>query len=243
MLASCKSRRISDKRIEPLPQRVIVKNNKNAGFQAHSIKAALQIIYKGKDNMPNINGSMRMVKDSIIWLNFSKLGFPVAKIRITPEEVRFYEKIGKTYFVGNFDLISSWLGTDFNFDMVQNMFLGETLLDLESQKYKVNVVDGKYELVSKKRNYIFDIRYWIDPEHFKVMKEEVVHPERKELLTILYKGFDKIDESLFPNGFLISVKGEKAMTTIDVTYRNKQFDVPLKFPFDIPSGYRNIELE
>jgi hypothetical protein len=32
-------------------------------------------------------------------------------------------------------------------------------------------------------------------------------------------------------------------TIIDVNYKNVQFDFPLKFPFEIPAGYRNIELE
>jgi len=242
-LASCKSRKISNKSIESLPQRVIVKKNHLAAFEGKSVKATIQIKYKGKDNLPNMNGSLRIVKDSVIWLNISKLGFPLAKLMITPNEVRFYEKVGKTYFVGNFELISSWLGTDFDFDMVQNLLLGEALFDLESQKYRINVVDRKYELVSKKRNYIFDIRYWIDPDHFKVMKEDIIYPEKQQNLTILYKDFDKISESLFPKGILITAKTEKTMTTIDVNYKNAQINVPLRFPFDIPAGYRNIELE
>jgi hypothetical protein len=184
-----------------------------------------------------------MVKDSIIWLNFSKLGFPVAKLRLTPEKAEFYEKIGRTSFEGDFKLISQWLGTEFDFLKIQNLFLGETLLNLEKQRYQVSIVDEKYELRPKKRNAIFDILYQIDPSHFKIMKEELKHNEKNQNLTILYKDFNKINQSLFPKGFSITAVDGRQKTVIDVNYKNVQFDVPLKFPFKIPAGYRNIELE
>jgi hypothetical protein len=242
-LASCKSAKVTTKRINDLPGKTIVKRNKEASFDQVSIKASLLIKYKGKEEMPNINGTLRMIKDSIIWLNFSKLGFPVAKLKIMPNEVRFYEKIGKTSFEGDFELISQWLGTDFDFEKIQNLFLGESLLNLEGQKYLVNIIDNNYELRPKKASGIYDILYRIDPNNFKIMKEEVRHFEKNQNLTILYKDFNKINESLFPKGFMITAFADHQTTIIDVSYKNVQFDVPLKFPFEIPAGYRNIELE
>jgi len=242
-LTSCRSRKITDKSVDYLPAKSIVKKNHEARFSRTSVKASMQIKYRGKDELPNINGSLRMIKDSVIWLNFSKLGFPIAKLIITPQDVKFYEKIGKTSFEGDFKLISSWLGTDFDFEKIQNLFLGEALLNLEAQKHQVTIKDGKYELFSKKRNPIFDIKYAIDPIHFKVVKEEITHAEKNQNLSILYRDFNKINESLFPKGFLITAKADDMTTIIDVNYKNVQFDVPLKFPFAIPAGYRNIELE
>ena len=242
-LASCKTSKVSDKSIAYLSSRTIVKNNLNASFNKKTIKASMSIKYKGKEELPTISASLRMVKDSIIWLNFSKLGFPVAKLKITPQEVKFYEKIGKTSFDGDFKLISKWLGTEFDFMKVQNLFLGEAILSLEEDKYQVSVKDSKYELFSKKKNSIFDIKYWIDPVHFKVVKEEISHVDKNQNLTILYKDFHKISESLFPKGFMVRAMTDGMTTTIDINYKNVQFDVPLKFPFAIPAGYRNIELE
>jgi hypothetical protein len=241
--ASCKSAKVSSKSINDLSGRAIVKKNKDASMDQLVIKASLFIKYRGKEDLPNINASLRMVKDSIIWLSFSKLGFPIAKLKVTPKEVMFYEKIGKTYFEGDFELISGWLGTDFDFLKVQNLFLGEALLNLADQKYQVNIVENNYELRPKEKNDIFDILYWIDPYNFKIMKEEVRHAEKNQKLTILYKDFDKINESLFPKGFLITASGDLQTTIIDVSYKNVQFNAPLKFPFKIPSGYRNIEFK
>jgi len=241
--ASCKSTKVSNKSINDLSGKTIVKKNKEASLDQLVIKASMFIKYRGKEDMPNINASLRMIKDSIIWLSFSKLGFPIAKLKVTPDEVMFYEKIGKTYFEGDFELISGWLGTDFDFLKIQNLFIGEALLHLEDQKYQVNIVENYYELLPKKKNDMYDILYWIDPYNFKIMKEEVRAAEKNQKLTILYKDFDKINESLFPKGFLITATGDLQTTIIDVSYKNVQFNAPLKFPFEIPSGYRNIEFK
>jgi len=115
VLFSCKSAKVDDSEISYLPARALVKKNKQASFSRDRIKATMAIKYRGSQELPNISASMRMVKDSIIWINFSKLGFPIAKLRITKKKVEFYEKISKTSFQGNFELISQWLGTDFDF--------------------------------------------------------------------------------------------------------------------------------
>ena len=75
------------------------------------------------------------------------------------------------------------------------------------------------------------------------MKEEITHAEKNQNLSILYKDFNKNNESLFPKGFLITAKADDMTTIIDVNYKNVQFDVPLRFPFTMPTGYRKIELE
>ena len=182
-LFSCKSAKVKEAEVGYMPARTIVKKNKDAAFTAERLRASLAIKYRGSQEMPNINASLRMVKDSIIWINFSKLGFPIAKLRITPREVEFYEKITKTSFRGDFQLISAWLGTEFDFFKVQNLFLGESLLNLTKGKYVASVVQNKYELQPKRRNPMYDIYFWIDPTNYKIVKEELRHPEKDQNLT------------------------------------------------------------
>jgi len=243
LIISCKSAKVDDKKVVNLSSKTIVKKNNDAAFDQTHIRANLSIKYKGNSDFPSLNASMRILKDSVIWLSFSKLGFPVSKIMITPNGVKFYEKISKTSFEGDFELISDWLGTEFDFEKVQNLFFGETLQNLKKDKYQVSIIQNMYELRPKTENPIFDIYFLINPETFKLVKEEIKHAEKEQILTILYKDFNKINESLFPKGFIIRAVDEKRRTVIDVNYKNVLFDTPLSFPFKIPKGYRNIELK
>jgi hypothetical protein len=243
LITSCKSSKITDASIANLSARNIIKNNDDLRFDKINLRANLFVKYDGKAELPNLNASMRMVKDSVIWISFSKLGFPVAKLMITQDSVRFYEKISKTYFDGDFELISQSLGTDFDFTKVQNLFLGETLIDMKLDKYKSTIDSNLYRLNSKNKNAIFEVLFWISPNNFKLKKEEIKHPFKEQILTILYKDFDKIDESLFPKGFIVQVKDKNKKTRIEVNYKNVFFNTNLSFPFAVPNGYKKIELK
>jgi hypothetical protein len=49
--------------------------------------------------------------------------------------VSYYEKIKGTYFEGDFSALSQWLGTDLDYNKIQNM-LGEPLDDLSKGNTK-----------------------------------------------------------------------------------------------------------
>lgn len=243
LITSCKSTRSGTGNIPNLAAKNIIKKNDKVAFDQSTIKASLSVKYKGKSELPSLSGSMRMIKDSVIWFSFSKLGFPVAKLMITSQEVKLYEKVSKTYFEGNYEIISDLLGTDFNFDMVQNVFLGETIFDLKEQKYKSAIWENNYELLPKTENPVLKILILIDPLTFKLHKEKFKYVEKDQNLTILYKDFNKIDESLFPKGFVIKAENAKKRTIIDVNYRNVVFDTAMRFPFQIPNGYKLMKIK
>ena len=243
LITSCKSAKITDSNITNLSAKKIIKKHYKVGFDKESIKANLLIKYKGKANLPKLKASLRMVKDSVIWLSFSKIGFPIAKIMITPERVLFYEKISKTYFDGNFELISESLGADFDFQKIQNLFIGEALMNLKSEKYLVEVQHNLYALKPKISNELFDTSFWINPYNFKLIKEEIQNPNKDQRLTIKYDVFTEVNESLFPTGFEINAVDKKRKTFIDVKYKNVIFDTTMRFPFKIPNSYKKIELK
>jgi hypothetical protein len=59
--------------------------------------------------------------------------------------VSYYEKIKGTYFEGDFSALSQWLGTDLDYNKIQNM-LGEPLDDLSKGKYKESLGEQSYRL-------------------------------------------------------------------------------------------------
>ena len=70
----------------------------------------------------------------------------MAKAMITPTKVSYYEKINNTYFEGDFSMLSNWLGTDLDFNKVQNLFLGKAIDDLTKDKWVSEVVEKMFKL-------------------------------------------------------------------------------------------------
>ncbi len=239
-LYSCKSSKTSDTDIVNLSAKKVIKRNYEARFNKTNIKANLTLKYKGSAGLPNLNASLRMVKDSIIWLSVTKFGIPFAKIIIDKNEVKYYEKLSRTYFIGNFDLISHWLGVDFDFNQIQNLFLGESILNLKEKKYEIQIKENLYALNPKNNPFPFEILFWINPMNFKLEKEELKDPKKEQKLLVTYKGYNEINDHLFPKGFTIHATDKKNRTIVDINYRNVTFDTPLRFPFKIPNGYEEL---
>lgn len=242
LVSSCKSSKVSGTNIANLSAKKVIKKHYAAGLDKESLKANLTIKYKGKANLPNMNASIRIDKDSIIWISISKFGIPLAKVMITRNRVQFYEKLSKTYFIGGFDLISHWLGVALDFDQIQNLFYADALINLNKEKYQVQIQENLYVLNQKNDDLPVEFFFWIDPQTFKLNKEEISNTKKNQILTVSYKDFNKINESLFPKGFVIHAIDKKNKTIIDLNYRNVTFNTSLRFPFKIPNGYREIEL-
>ncbi len=243
LITSCKSSKAAKSNVTGMSSKNIIKKHYNNSSDIKNLKGNLIIKYQGKSEIPSLSASLRLKKDSAIWISFSKLGFPIGKIYITPKGVKFYEKINKSYFDGDFSLISNWMGTEFDFQKIQNLFLGETLIDLKTQKFSSKVDQNSYLLIPKKKNPIFDMFVWIDPINFKIKKEAFKKHQADVLLTILYENYTKINSVLIPDKFSINVKDKEKRTNIGIDYKNIVEASNLTFPFKIPENYKPIKLK
>ena len=221
--------------------RKVVKNYKHALFSKSSIRAKIKAHYKDPKLSQNLNIKLRINKDEVIWMSGTFLGFSVVKVKITPTRVQYYEKIKKTYFDGDFSILSSILGTEINFNQLQNLLIGQSLVDLD--KNFINEIDGKsFKLTPKKQQTLFDVFFWINPQHHKIDKQQL-NSRKSQSLTINYPNYQQIKGEFFPQNISITAIEPKQTTQIDLIYKNVTFDEQLSFPFKIPANYKKINLK
>ncbi|MDY7394606.1 DUF4292 domain-containing protein [Aureibaculum sp. 2210JD6-5] len=226
-----------------LSSKKIIKNHYTNTFNKKTINAKLKIKYKGKSSLPSVTGSLRLKKDETIWISLTKLGFPVGKVLITPNRVSFYEKINRTYFEGDFSLLSDFLGTELNFQKVQDLLLGQSLLDLKKESFDVSVFEKNYMLKPKVGNPLFDILFLINPINFKMNSQQLNQKDENNTLVINYANYETIENEFFPREIHITASDTKNVSTIDVDYKSVEFNKSVSFPFEIPKNYEKIELK
>jgi len=121
-LSSCKSKKnANNTKATKMLVKEVVKNYENNKFHKKTVSASIKAKYRGKENLPSVNVSLRIQKDKIIWMSISKF-ISIGKLKITPKRVQFYNKLTKEYFDGDFKLLSNFLGTEVSFEQVQNIF-------------------------------------------------------------------------------------------------------------------------
>ncbi len=224
-----------------LSAKKVIKNHYKNAFQKNTIKARLKIKYTGKESLPSVIASLRIKRDETIWISLSKFGLPLGKLLITPNRVSYYEKINGTFFDGDFALLSNWAGTTLDFEKVQNLLLGQAILDLKDRKYLVNNHDKKYSLKPKKAYDIFNILFLINADNFKINSQEIQQDDKT--VTINYTNYVTIDNEVFPKEIFIKALDHKNKSTVAVNYRLIEFNKKVTFPFKIPKGYKKIVLK
>lgn len=226
-----------------LAMKKIIANHEKAVPEFKTFRGRLRAGYETKDQSQSISISIRMEKDEAIWLSAKLAGIiPLAKVLITPKQVKYYEKINKTYFVGDFRLLSEWLGTKLDFEKVQNLLIGQTIYDLDGAEYDMKETERGYEFQSEGERFLTKL-FLLDPKTYKTKAQQLIRPKHNQSVTITYPEYQQIDGRYFPKEIAIIANQAGESTKIDITYRSLEFDVPVSFPFNIPSGYTEITVE
>ena len=212
-------------------------NSKKSNFK--TLAARLKIETNDGKKSQSVTVSMRMEKDKTIWL--SKLG--IVKALITPERVAFYNTWDNTYFDGDFSYISELLGTELDFKKVQNLLLGETILDLEPKGFTKDVNESSYVLSPKKQSDLYEIFFLINPSLFKLDSQQISQSAEMRHLQIDYTAYQKVETETLPKVVDLVAVQENEELTIDLEFKSVSLNQKLKFPFRIPSGYDEIELK
>lgn len=220
----------------------IIENYNHYSFDKKTVKASIKAKYKGKTSLPSVNVSLRMKKDEVIWMSISKSIFSLGKLKITPNRVQFYNKLQQEYFDGDFSLLSNFLGTEVNFKQVQKILLGEAVLDLNVKDYKIDTKQNEYEFTPKTKNELFDILFMVNANNFKINKQKISQEKESKFLSITYQDYIKIDGTYFPKSIFVLAEDAKYTNTVDIDYRNVEFNLDLSYPFKIPDGYKEIKL-
>src|SRR5690606_16654513 len=241
VLASCGgAKNISN--IESASAKEVISAHKAATPDFKTLAGRVQLVYETDEKLQSITVSLRMEKDKNIWVKASVLGITIAKVLITPTRVSYYETIGNTYFEGDFALLGDWIGTPINFQQTQNLLLGQSIFTLNPSEYSAEIFQNKFKIQPKQQAQNFIHSLFLNPENFKIASETLSQPQDERLLSIRYGDYQKLEGQFFPATILIdtSEKGEK--TKIEINYKKIDLNVDVSFPFEIPAGYEEIQL-
>ena len=240
-LASCKSTKAvtSSGEVAQLSTKNIIKSHYRNTLRFKTIRGKLKVNFDDGKMQENFTLSLRMEKDKAIWIS-AKLS--LVKIYMTPEKVSFYNKLDNTYFEGDFKLISKFIGTELDFEKVQNLLVGNALFNLKKEKFDSQLLDKTYVLTPKEELELFKRLFLLDAYHFRIKKQQLSQETEQRLLTIDYPQYQEITGQAFPKNVEIKAQEIDKTTKIEVEYRKVIFNEKVRFPFKIPSGYREIKI-
>lgn len=218
----------------------IIRENGKQNVRFKTLQAKVRVDYSEGDKSNGATVNLRMEKDKAIWMS-APLG--MARVMITQDSVRFYEKLNNQYFDGDFSLLTKILGTEIDFEKIQNIFLGEPLFDLKADTYVTSPNDESYVLHPKDQRALFELFFLINPGFFKLDSQQLYQPLEKRMLQIDYNKYQEVSKQIFPENIRIIAVEKNDEIIIDLDFKSIQLNGEVRFPFNIPSGFTKIELE
>lgn len=214
--------------------------NNKTDFSTLYIRASVR--YEDASTTQNVTADIRIKKDEKILVSVRILGYTVAKALITPTSVQYFEKGGNKYFEGDYAGLSKWLGTDLDFQKVQNMFIGKAIDDLHKGNYAVSIIEKLYKLQSN-ADGTTDKSFYFESDNFLIKRQEINQPTLDRTLQVVYPDYKKYDEMILPLSLAIDARQKENKTNINIEYKNVTFNEDLSFPYSVPQGYERIYID
>lgn len=217
----------------------LIKENLNQNARFKTLQAKVKIEFTQDQKTQGYSVNLRIDKDKIIWIN-ATLG--LARAMITPDKVRFYDKINNQFFDGDYALLSNLLGIELDYNKVQNLLLGEAIFNLKEDKYTLSTHENSYVLQPQAQKAMLELFFLFNPGHFKIDSQQLYQPSKRRILEIDYKSYQRVSKQILPENFKIIAVEDTDEVTIDMEYKSVTLNEDLRFPFSIPSGFKEISL-
>lgn len=241
LLFSCKTNKIitGGELDANLSSKAIIKAHYSNQLNFKTLAGKMKIDYSDGSDTKGLTVSLRMEKDKAIWIS-APLG--IVKAYITPDRVTFYNKLEHNYFDGDFSYLSNLLGTELDFNKVQNVLLGQSIFNLKGKKYSTTIADANYQLKPKNAEVLFKTLFQIEPKNFKIAMQQIAQPLKKRVLEIQYRNYQVVQNNIIPNDIAIEAVDTNDKRNIGITYKNIELDKPIRFPYKIPKGFKKLDL-
>jgi hypothetical protein len=243
-LAACKSLKgISEGRAKDLvaTQKIIENHYDNIkDFKTLYIRASTK--YKDLSQSINFTSDIRIKKNERILVSVRFLGMTMAKGLITPGAVQYYQKSGNKYFEGDYTTLSQWLGTELDFQKVQNLLIGKAFDDLRRSSFKNSIEDKFYKLEQTDLNGTVK-SFYFEANNFLIKRQQVEQSSQNRRLLVNYPSHQSYAEAILPMKISIDAFQSNEKTTITLDYSQVTFNEDLSFPYKVPDGYERIFID
>jgi hypothetical protein len=254
--SSCKSKRSLIKApLKAAAEQFLLDQMKQNEVDFQFFNARTTVSYSGDArNKIDLKGQIRIQKDSLIWISLSPmLNIEAARIVITPDSVKFFNRIDKTYFVGDYAFIHSNFSSTINFDMLQSLLLGNDLSWYETDGFRASVDGGEYRLSATKRKQkkrqlkqqegqgLLVHNIWLQPETFKIVKLNIrEYGDDNKKLNANFDSFTDVNGQMIPADLNFEISTDKKIK-LRMQYSRIELDQNSGFPFRIPDNFTKLK--
>jgi len=156
VVVSCKSKKEVTEKKDPIRNRTagfVLRHYEENKYNFEWLGMKVDADYMVMGETQGFKATIRMRRDSTIWISISPaLGIEMIRMMVTPDSLKYLSKIpdNKFYYLGGFEDINKLVGIELDFDMLQDLLIGNALgLEKDEGRFRSETDEDSYLLISK----------------------------------------------------------------------------------------------
>lgn len=205
--------------------------DKHKPFEWFSAKGRIKV----NDQESSLGGRthIRMIKDSLVWMNFKKLSIEAARVMITPDTCTVVYRLDNLYEQGPLQEFLDFYKVDLTFSELQEVIAGRFPLPDAGDILDYRI-DEQYLLRFKRQGIEYE--YSVAPD-FTITEIRIKDGSDRNVLIKL----SNYDESGFSSRKeMIIFTPEEGESKMSIKLSNVEFDKPKSIKFEVPKHYIKI---
>ena len=203
-----------------------------------TFSAKVDIDYRGGDDKHyDVNSTMRMYKDSLIWISVNAVfGLEAMRMLITRDSVFLLDKLNKSYMVRSIDYLQEVTSLPLTLSTLQNLLVGNPVF-IDSNIVSYSNVNNIISLLSIGKTFKNLVTINSDANVLIHSKMDDVDITRSRTADLSYDDFETKKGRSFSSKRRITV-AEKNKLDISLNFKQYEFNDEVNFPFSIPRNYK-----
>jgi len=200
-------------------------------------ESRLRIDYADEDMSVSASATLRMKKDSLLWLSVKKLGFEIARVQVTRDSVYVVDRFNKEYTIEGLAYLAESYGLPAgSLAELQDFILGNPVF-FGSDALEIEPLGPTYRLQGSSPDMAAE--YLIGTDDFLLKKMAFKDLRQEQEMSALLEGYEDLEGqrkfSYIRNLMLESKYSGQA--NVALQFSNVALNVPKQIRFDIPSRY------
>lgn len=204
-------------------------------YQWFGCRAKIKLDSKEKNVV--FTATIRMQKDSLIWVRIKKMNVEGARIKITPKSIEILNRQESQYIKRPFSFIQKEYGLDISFSQLQEALLGNPIL--YKDKSLLSKVSKNRLLLQTAPNQKEVLQLFLRANDY--LLDEWYGSVEGSDLTINYKQYETYQEQTIATQKIVHINSEDVgSVNVELNFFNIILNEVLKVKFIVPSSYEHL---
>lgn len=234
VIIGCRSTKLSTESAKSRSAKFLLRQLENNHIDYNWFGTNAKLKIDSEQEKATFAASIRMQKDSLIWIKVRKVNIEGARIKITPETIEILDRQKSQYIKRPFSFLKDEYGLELSFTQLQDLIIGNPIL--WEKKSLISVIRDGQNVLKTPASQKMVLKIFMSPKSFLI--NSIQGSMNNNAISIDYSAYETLDQEQIPTQKLIEIDSEDAgIFGLEMNFSKMNINEVQKVKFKIPDSY------